>query len=273
MLGVTGSTQQYQTLRNQRLGQQIFGGFMSWSEATPGRFLAESDELKATPFITWMPKSGAVFGSPNIIPSIITGQYDSYIASWATALREYKHVVYIRLAQEMNGMWSPWYATGPTDFIAAWRHVWTIFHNLGASNVRFVWSPDGMIGQLPAHWKSIVTQWYPGSKYVSYVGMTTVAFALNVVYGQAYFFQRIDFLHATYHKPMILSEMKVTYGNRYSWLSQLHGSLRARPWIKALVWSESPSAAQKGGEINTGNMDWSLIQDPEARKLLKAAVG
>ena len=57
---------------------------------------------------------------------------------------------------------------------------------------------------------------------------------------------------------------------RYTWLTQLAGELRSRPWIVALIWSQTPSAAQKSGKA-TGDMDWSLLHDPKARRLLAAA--
>lgn len=172
----------------------------------------------------------------------------------------------------MNGFWYPWSKSGPTVYVAAWQHIWNIFHAMGAKDALFVWSPDGLIGAQPLRWQEGVVMWYPGSKYVNYIAMSTVAFASNVTFGESYFFERLDFLHRHFNKPMILPEMKVTATARYSWLKQLKKMLGRRNWIKALVWSETPSSAQAGGGFNTGNMDWSLTQDPKSRKLLKEAV-
>jgi mannan endo-1,4-beta-mannosidase len=274
-LGITGTGAQYTTLRHQGLPLSIRATWESWSEGrSPEEILNEDREMKATPLVNWEPDDTANPSSPSYsLQAILEGRLDYYIRSWAETIKAYKKPVYLRFAHEMNGFWYPWSRSGPATYVAAWQHIWNIFHAIGAKNALFVWSPDGLIGQQPLHWQEGVVAWYPGTQYVNDIAMSTVAFASNVTYGEPYFFERLDFLHRHFNKPMILPEMKVTAAARYPWLRQLKTLLHHRSWIKALVWSETPSSAQKGGGFNTGNMDWSLIQDPEARKLLKAAVG
>ena len=73
----------------------------------------------------------------------------------------------------MNGDWYPWgyqpHATGRT-FVAAWRHIVTLFRALGARNVTWLWTVniinDAHGGKIPRP-----SQWWPGNSYVNWVGI------------------------------------------------------------------------------------------------------
>jgi cellulose synthase (UDP-forming) len=263
-LGITGSPAQYSQLRTEGVPLRILASWTSWETKSPGAILA-STPVGAEPMLNWDPSGVS-------IPDIVAGRYDQYIESWAHSVAAYRKPVLIRFAQEMNGYWYSWSANGPGPFVAAWRHIFTVFQRAGAGNARFLWSPDGLIGEPQQRWREAVVRWYPGSRYVNEVGMSTIAFKNVLPYGQAYFFKRLDFLHQEFGKPMALPEMKVVQSARYSWLSSLRGALRARPWIGSVVWSETPSTAQETEPGRTGQMDWSLLSDRRARELLTAAV-
>jgi hypothetical protein len=64
--------------------------------------------------------------------------------------------------------------------------------------------------------------------------------------------------------------VKVDAAQCHAWLAQLRDELRPRQWIRALIWSQTPSRAQASG-APTGQMDWSLSGDPFAERLLRAA--
>ena len=68
----------------------------------------------------------------------------------------------LRFAQEMNGSWAPWerghVGSTPRSFILAWRHVVSVFREVGADNVIFVWCPNVNTGHLP------FMQYYPGDE-------------------------------------------------------------------------------------------------------------
>jgi len=70
----------------------------------------------------------------------------------------------------MNGYWFIWGVGRCTNtnakFKEACRHVWQIFHDVGATNVKFMWS---IIGSR--HLKSL----YPGNAYVDYMGLSAFA--------------------------------------------------------------------------------------------------
>ncbi len=262
-LGIIGTPKQYETLSSDGLPLRIWSSWSSWQSVPPEGVLREAARLRAEPLIDWGP-----YGIP--LSAIAAGQYDAYIESWAKTILAYQRPVLIRFAHEMNGNWYSWSQEGPAVYVAVWRHVVSIFRRVGARNAQFVWSPDGLIGERQKPWARSVVRWYPGSAYVSDVGMTTYAFASDVRLGLAGWLQRIDWLHATYHEPMILPEMKVVAPSRYRWLRELRGALARRPWISMLIWSESPT--DQSETPGYGNLNWLLESDGEARLLLRRAV-
>jgi hypothetical protein len=265
-LAMSGTRSIYTQLQAEGVPFDTFAAFIGWWPGkSPKWFLDESESLGATPFISW---------EPDKIPltDIANGTWDPYLVLWAETIRNRGVPVYLRMAHEMNGLWYSWSKEGPAIYKEAWRHVWNVFQAVGATNARFVWSPDGLIGKPINEWEKSVVKWYPGRRYVQYIGMSTVEFQSSVQWGLPYYFERLDFLRETYKKPMILPEMKVVESDRYHWLKNLRLFLAERPWFKLLVWSETPSTAQKAGQFETGNMNWSLINDPLARALLLLAV-
>jgi mannan endo-1,4-beta-mannosidase len=76
----------------------------------------------------------------------------------------------LSFGHEMNGNWYSWanHRTSPGEFVAAWRHVVTVFRAAGASNVTWMWTVNVIqktIG-VPSP-----AAWWPGSSYVNWVGI------------------------------------------------------------------------------------------------------
>ena len=100
-----------------------------------------------TPFIWWQPIDPANPASSIYARHhhIIKGKHDTYIRQWAKAAKAYRKPVIVRFAHEMNGDWFPWgigrFDNTPQSFVAAWRHTVGIFRDVGARNVKFLWSP------------------------------------------------------------------------------------------------------------------------------------
>lgn len=114
------------------------------------------------PMISWnLPLTGG---------RISDGSQDAYIRAQADAIRSYGGPVFVRLDWEMNASWYPGWnlpAVTPAEFIAAWRHVYTVFRQQGAGNAAFVWCPtlwNGPGGRSPS-------TWYPGDAYVDWLGV------------------------------------------------------------------------------------------------------
>jgi mannan endo-1,4-beta-mannosidase len=104
------------------------------------------------------------------VAAIASGQYDGYLNAYAKAVRAYHHPVILGFGHEMNGYWYSWgyQNTPPGVFVAAWRHIVTLFRAAGADNVTWMWTINTI------HPRARVPSpgpWWPGSSYVNWVGI------------------------------------------------------------------------------------------------------
>ena len=98
--------------------------------------------------------------------NVAAGRYDAYLRSYADEVRSFGHLVVIGFAHEMNGGWYPW-GVGHTSarvWVAAWRHVVTVFRSAGADNVAWLWTASHL-------YSNRYGSYWPGSKFVTWVGI------------------------------------------------------------------------------------------------------
>jgi mannan endo-1,4-beta-mannosidase len=104
------------------------------------------------------------------VAGIAAGRYDGYLSAYAEAVRAYRHPVIMSFGREMNGFWYSWgyRHTTPAVFVAAWRHIVTLFRALGARNVIWLWTVSKVdpSGGVPDP-----RPWWPGNHYVNWVGI------------------------------------------------------------------------------------------------------
>ncbi len=123
------------------------------------------------PMVTWEPwvAGGGVNQSNYTLQSITNGSHDAYIIQFAQASKAWGHPFFIRLAHEMNGNWYPWCqgvnGNGVGSYIAAWRHIYTIFKQQGVTNVTWAWIPNVIYSG-----STDLSLLYPGDAYVDWVG-------------------------------------------------------------------------------------------------------
>lgn len=124
-----------------------------------------------TPMIMWQPTGPGFENGDYRLAKIINGQHDAYITQYAQAAKAWGGTVLLRFAHEMNGYWFPWgidqFNNTPARFQKAWRHVWSIFDTVGATNVKFVWSP-----MKPCKGCASYSSVYPGDKYVKFASFS-----------------------------------------------------------------------------------------------------
>ena len=73
----------------------------------------------------------------------------------------------VRLGWEFNGIWFPWGAAGHAgQFVAYWRQIVTTMRAVPGLDFTFEWNPSR--GDLGA---GNLAAFYPGNKYVDYVGL------------------------------------------------------------------------------------------------------
>lgn len=127
---------------------------------------------------TYVRQHGAVPEADLYPPSGVTlsqiaaGSQDSYLQALAQALKAWNHPFMFRLFPEMTGNWES-YSPGThgqtsAQFVAAWRHVWTVFRNIGTPGVQFVWNPNRLDGPQTA---AVYKADWPGLSYVNWIGL------------------------------------------------------------------------------------------------------
>ena len=109
--------------------------YSGWFEPFKTAFATTAARHGAVPLIQINPKDIN-------LAAIASGHYDSYLTSYAEAVRSYHHPVILGFGHEMNGNWYSWgyRHTSPAVFVAAWRHIVTVFRDLGARNVTWLWT-------------------------------------------------------------------------------------------------------------------------------------
>jgi hypothetical protein len=199
-----------------------------------------------TPMLTWEPWApiGGTDQPAYGLARIAGGAFDAYISSSALALKAIGSPVYLRPMHEMNSDWYPWGGTvngnSPALFVQAWRHVVDVFRGLGASNVRFVWSPNNV--DVPA--SNAMEGYYPGASYVDVLavdgynwGAGTPAFGGWQSFAQV-FLPAYDRLRALGSQPIWIAEVGTTAdgGDKAAWIRDMFARARGMDRLQAIVW-------------------------------------
>lgn len=142
------------------------------------------------------------------IAAIATGKYDSYLSTYAEAVRAYHRPVILSFGHEMNGYWYSWgYThTRPAVFVAAWRHIVSLFRTLGAQNVTWLWTINTIhsLTRVPNP-----APWWPGSSYVDWVGIDGYFSDSSSVFASV-FGPTIAYVRALTKKPILIAETSAT---------------------------------------------------------------
>jgi hypothetical protein len=139
--------------------------YSGWYVPFPTKFASTVASNGAAPLVQMDPD--------NInVSQIAAGHYDGYLSAYAEAVRAYHHPVILSFGHEMNGDWYSWgyQHTSPVAFVAAWRHVVTLFRALGANNVTWLWTVN-IINNTQKGTIPRPNAWWPGSSYVNWVGI------------------------------------------------------------------------------------------------------
>jgi mannan endo-1,4-beta-mannosidase len=166
-LGVfeAGALQNYQSVAGftKAAGTQpnLVGYYSGWRESFQASFAETVHRHGATPIVQWDPTSASV-------SVIAAGGYDGYLRSFADSVRHFGHPVVIGFGHEMNAYWYSWgYGhLAPSTFVAAWRHMVSLFRRQGADNVTWLWTL-----QADEPGTGPIASWWPGAKYVTWVGI------------------------------------------------------------------------------------------------------
>ena len=216
--------------------------FISDAESFPlGRSQAVVDH-GAIPMVTlefWSTQNGG-------LASIISGNKDAYLTSFADDAKAFGRTVYLRPFHEMNGNWYPWAGTvgnnSPTQLVAAWRHVQQIFVARGATNVKFVWNVNN--DSVPNVAGNTIESYYPGDAYVDFIALDGYNFGtyaswsswrtFGSVFGNAY--TRVTALTT---KPLFIAETGSVEvgGDKAAWIANMFQVIPTTyPRITGVCW-------------------------------------
>jgi mannan endo-1,4-beta-mannosidase len=177
--------------------------YSGWFVPFPAAFATTVADNGAVPLVQMDPDAISVAG-------IAAGRYDGYLSAYAEAVRAYRHPVIVSFGHEMNGSWSSWgYGrTSPATFVAAWRHIVTLFRELDAGNVTWLWTVNiinnTQRGRIPPP-----APWWPGSSYVTWVGIDGYYLKPNWQFAPL-FGPTIASIHALTRDPILIAETGAT---------------------------------------------------------------
>jgi mannan endo-1,4-beta-mannosidase len=203
----------------------LAGYFSGWAERFQTSFADSATKRGMIPFVQIDPTFASITG-------ITAGAYDGYLRSYADSVRNYGHGVVIGFGHEMN---APWYSWGyghvaPKTFVAAWRHIVTLFRGQGADNVTWLWT-------INADFKGTgpVADWWPGERYVSWVGIDGFYYRPSDTFTKV-FGTTIDEVRKFTTKPVLLSETAVgPRAGQFIKIGNLFAGMRAYKTL-GLVW-------------------------------------
>jgi hypothetical protein len=186
------------------------------------------------------------------LDAIVSGSEDELITARARLVRAFGAPIFIRWAWEMNGLWADWSGPrsnspgmhdGPAKFVAAWRRIHDIFVREGATNVSWVWAPNGE--SVPNDRWNAISNYYPGDAYVDWIGFSAYNWGTTQGWSRwTSFSSLVQRFYRTYaaRKPIMLAETGCALrgGSQADWFRAVGPALGRYPRIKAVIWFERP---------------------------------
>jgi Glycosyl hydrolase family 26 len=231
--------------------------------------MADQQARGVEPMVTVEPYVGG-YGNAVSLASLASGSYDSYIRAEANVAKSYDGEILVRFAHEMNGSWEPWgpgHGSTAQDYINAWRHYVSVFREDGATNVRFVWSPNVDGGSYP------FSPYFPGDEWVDYVALDGYNWGSGGTNSWQTFAQVFSSSYQTLtqlsSKPVMIAETASSEvgGDKAAWIREafLHTIPQQFPRVAAVVWFDRDFSA-------VGEQDWRINSSSAAAAAYGEAV-
>jgi beta-mannanase len=250
----------------------------------------------------WFPWSGTFYGGEKKVPGFGPPGYvgpeylkEACLAWWRTfygdkEIPEYDPPNYVGPEFFKDG-YEAWWAelgfpryVGPETFKAAYRRVVDRVRARGATNV--IWVFHFMNYSMPQYEWNLIRNYYPGSKYVDWLGMS--------LYGQQYVedpwssfeplldwpITEITTLDPT--KPVMLAEWGIgefpQFGSKPGFIKEAFKVMQQFPALKAAVfwnerWQNEPSVNPDGTYQDGGYSNLRVNSSPESLEVYRKAVG
>ncbi|MBD8506706.1 endoglucanase [Hoyosella sp. G463] len=245
--------------------------FSDFTAPPPIHDLDAAVSFGAEPVVTWEPwhwlGEGEHDNAAFSLRSIADGLHDDYLYSWADQLAAWGSTVYLRFAHEANGTWYPWsveQGTSAHTYVAAWRHIHDLFASKGASNVKWIWSPNvSFPGSSP------IADLYPGDRFVDVIGLDGYNWGTTHPWTRwidptSLFGPTLDELRAIAPgKPIVITEVGSAEagGSKPEWIRELIALLDEEESVAAFIWFDHDKEA-----------DWRFSSTPEAAAAFAGAL-
>jgi hypothetical protein len=252
-LGVyeTGPPRTYQAVADftTAVGKQpnLIGYYSGWEEAFQTSFAETVYRHGAATIMQWDPTLTSV-------SKIASGGYDGYLRSFADSVRDFGHPVVIGFGHEMNAYWYSWgYGhLPPATFVAAWRHIVTLFRDQHVHNVTWLWTI-----QADEPGTGPIASWWPGAQYVNWIGIDGYYYRRSENFFSI-FGQTIAQVRKFTPQSILLSETAVgPSAGQAAKIPNLFAGMRHYGTL-GLVWFD---IAQDGGLYS---QDWRVENSPAA---------
>jgi beta-mannanase len=233
----------------------LAGYYGGWGEPFKTAFARAVHQHGAVTLLQWDPAGVS-------LAAIAAGRYDQYLRSFAASVRDCGAPVVIGFGHEMNAYWYSWgYGhVSPAAFVAAWRHIVTLFRQQGARNVTWLWT-------LQADEKGTgpVASWWPGASYVTWVGIDGYYYRPSDTFFSV-FGPTIARVRLFTGKPILLSEAAVgPAAGQAAKIPGLFAGMRQYGTL-GLVWFDI------GQHDGLYHQDWHLEDSPAAVSAFRRAV-
>jgi mannan endo-1,4-beta-mannosidase len=233
----------------------LVGYYSGWPEPFKRSFADTVREHGAATIVQMDPTATSV-------ALIAAGGYDSYLRSFADSVRAFGGPVVIGFGHEMN---APWYSWGygsvpPSTFVAAWRHIVTLFRGEGADNVTWLWTLQADEPGTGQH----IASWWPGAQYVTWVGIDGYYYRPSDTFASV-FGKTIAQVRGFTSRPVLVSETAVgPEAGQSKKIPDLFAGMR-RYGTLGLVWFD---IAQDDGIYH---QDWHIEDNPAAAAAFRRA--
>jgi hypothetical protein len=182
--------------------------------------------------------------------AVASGADDALLVSQARAVAALHAPVMIRWFWEMEYTGSNGGAqgrqhaaclgsAGPSGYIAAWRHIVTVFRANGATNVAWVFCPgSSSYGPNALRQGVAAASYYPGNAYVDWIGED--AYSRSTYTPFATLVSGLVHDYGAAGKPLIVCETGAEAPSQAEYLSGIQSGLKATaPAIRAIVYFDS----------------------------------
>jgi hypothetical protein len=187
---------------------------------------------------------------------ITAGTHDAYIRARADGIKALGQPIFLRWFWEMDGTKNAGLAVSPAAYIAAWRHLRSIFAEQGVSNVAWVWCPNAS-----AFRDGSAQPFYPGDDAVDWVCADGYNWYPDAGRSYESFTDKFSAFHdwaLARGKPAIVGEygaQQMEPGRRAAWFDDARDSLETRlTGILGVVYFHS----------YTSDHDWQVTNEADA---------